>query len=424
MLLESSLDKAVFQPETQDQNIQVLGTLEAAGLHFDQIVVLDAIAGHFPERIAMSPFLPKSLQREYRMPRSNEDQEYQLAQDLLEGMVARSQSVRFCYVAVADESKVAITPILSQLEQSFPEVPKLQHSIASGVWDVMVESKGLTLPVLQGDLPGGAYRLGMHALCPMRAYSRYRLDIPEKVSFEDGLSAKEQGLVLHKSMELLWRDKEQLEQINQDDIATAVMAALKGVSSARRILLPDLALQAEQLRLESAIRAWLEVELQRAPFRVLEHEREAALTLKDWKLTFRLDRLDTLADDSTVILDYKSTAPSTGVWFDGRLEQAQLPLYALALGESVKGIAYAQISSTKPTKLVGVSQQGFGKGIKIIEDWGGQKEAWERALLELIDELETGEASVIPSARACRHCDFAEICRAKVTTDDEGDDDE
>lgn len=418
-LLESSLANSVFQPETPDQNIQVLGTLEAAGLCFDRLIVTDAVAGHFPERIALSPFLPKHLQRQYKMPRADEDQEYQLAKSLLEGMAARSQSLYFSYVALADESKVAVTPLLSQLEQSFPVVAELDRPVIPGVWSMMLESRGLTLTTPQGDLKGGAYRLGMHALCPMQAYSRYRLDIPEEASLEDGLSAKEQGLVLHKSMELLWRGKNRLEQVNPADIAPAVAEALKSISRARQVLLPDLALEAEQLRLETAIRLWLELESQRVPFNVLEHERKAELNLKGWTFSFRLDRLDALADDHSVIIDYKSTAPSSSTWFGGRLEQAQLPLYALALGEHVKGIAYGQISSTKPAKLVGAGQQGFGKGVKVIENWGEQKALWERALLDLIDELEVGEASVLPSARACRYCDFAAICRVQLADDEE-----
>jgi len=171
--------------------------------------------------------------------------------------------------------------------------------------------------------------------------------------------------------------------------------------------------------LETAIRLWLELESQRVPFNVLEHERKAELNLKGWTFSFRLDRLDALADDHSVIIDYKSTAPSASTWFGGRLEQAQLPLYALALGEHVKGIAYGQISSTKPAKLLGAGQQGFGKGVKVIENWGEQKALWERALLDLIDELEVGEASVLPSARACRYCDFAAICRVQLADDEE-----
>lgn len=418
-LLESSLSKTVFQPETQDQSIQILGTLEAAGLHFDQVIVLDTVAGHFPERVSMSPFLPKSLQREYRMPRSNEDQEYNLAKELLEGMAARSQRARFCYVAVADESKVAVTPVLSQLGQNCPEVELVHPCVIQGEWTLSIESKGIALPKAGGDLRGGAYRLGMHALCPMQAYSRYRLDISEETRMADGLSAKEQGLVLHRSLELLWRGKTRIEEISEDDIRPAVTEALKAISGARQALLPELAKRAERLRLEVAIRAWLDVEAQRASFDVLEHERVATLDLSGWTFTFRLDRLDVLSDDHIVVLDYKSTAPSTSTWFDGRLEQAQLPLYALALGERAKGVAFAQISATKPAKLVGVSQQGFAKGIKAIEDWDEQKRDWEQRLVALIDELEAGEASVLPSAKACRYCDFAAICRVQLAEDDE-----
>ncbi|MDG0979519.1 MAG: PD-(D/E)XK nuclease family protein [Halieaceae bacterium] len=423
-LLEFSLDKVVFQPETKDQNIQVLGTLEAAGLHFDQMIVLDSIAGHFPERIAMSPFLPKHLQRAYRMPRANEDQEYQLAQGLLEGMAARSRGIRFCYVALADESKVSITPILAQLEQTLAGVQKLEPAAIPADWQVTVESRGEALPKRPSDFEGGAYRLAMHALCPMQAYARYRLDIPDDASCEDGLSAKEQGQLLHRSMELLWRDKGQLDQIEESNIALVVTEALQSISSARKALLSDLAILAEQQRLEAAITAWLEVESQRPAFTVLEHERDTEMTLKGRKFKFRLDRLDALGDDHTVILDYKSTAPSTSTWLDGRLEQAQLPLYALALGEQVKGIAYAQISSTKPAKLVGASKFGFGKGIKVIEDWAEQTRAWEHALLGMIDELEAGDASVRPSTKACRYCDFASLCRTRAAADDEDTSDE
>jgi probable DNA repair protein len=423
-VLESLLQKIVFQPETQDQTIQVLGTLEAAGLHFDDVIVLDAVAGHFPERIAMSPFLPKVLQREHHLPRSDENQEYLLAKRLLEGMGARSNAIRFCYVAVADESRVLVTPILEELSQRACVVDQPSRSLIPGQWYECTESRGLALGSDNNDRRGGAHRIGMQALCPMQAYSRYRLHIPEQALAPEGLSHQEQGLILHKAMELLWLGKSRLDQIESVNITAAVTSALRKIAPARQALLSPLALVAEQLRLEKAINAWLVLEARREPFSVVEHEHRIETSIGGWIFRLRIDRLDRLSDGTTVIFDYKSSAPSISSWFDGRLEQAQLPLYALALGEQVSGVAFAQVSSTKPAKLSGVSDRAFAKGVKVIEGWSEQQRYWEHALGELIAEAEVGEASARPSLKSCRYCHYASICRVRVVEDCEVETDE
>ena len=419
-LLERSLQNQVFQPETDDQAIQVLGTLEASGLHFDEVIVLDTVAGHFPERLATSPFLPKILQREYALPRCDEQQEYGLARRLLSGLEARSGAIRFCYVAVADDSRVAVTPILQHLVQRAVPVAPAEPHMLPGHWVVELESRGVPLDELGGDLQGGAYRLGVQATCPMQAYSRYRLGVPEALRLSQGLHPKEQGLILHRAMELLWRSKTELAQLSEGDVGLAVTRALGEITAERRALLPPLALQAEQLRLETAIKAWVALEAQRQPFTVIEHEQAHEVQIGAWRFKLRLDRMDRLHDGATLVLDYKSSAPSITSWSEGRLEQAQLPLYTLALGDQAKACAVAQISSTKPPKLAGVSAIEVAKGVKVIDDWGKQIQHWRQAIGELIVEVETGEASVRPSAKACRYCDFAGMCRVGRIDDDEG----
>ena len=62
----------------------------------------------------------------------------------------------------------------------------------------------------------------------------------------------------------------------------------------------------EETRLVRLVTLWLEYEATRVPFAVEETEAERVVTIAGLSMKLRLDRVDQLIDDSSLVIDYKT----------------------------------------------------------------------------------------------------------------------
>jgi len=221
----------------------------------------------------------------------------------------------------------------------------------------------------------------------------------------------EQGSLTHKAFEFMWLNASSPSDITTEMMGQAVVQALNTLSSQRQRVLADVALVAEKERLTTILTESLNFDLNRSPFKVLSHETPLAWSVDGITVNMRVDRIESLADGAIAIVDYKSSAPKTASWFEGRLDQPQLPLYSLAMGERVGAALFAEASVNKPYALKGVAQQEVHKGVKVVDDWPDLVSRWEEEAGMLARELITGFAAVTPSHSGCDYCSYASICR-------------
>ncbi len=69
--LHSIASRQVFQPQTADSSLQVLGTLEAAGLHFSHLWITSMSDQSWPPAPSPNSLLPFDLQRQQLMPHAS-----------------------------------------------------------------------------------------------------------------------------------------------------------------------------------------------------------------------------------------------------------------------------------------------------------------------------------------------------------------
>jgi RecB family exonuclease len=152
----------------------------------------------------------------------------------------------------------------------------------------------------------------------------------------------------------------------------------------------------------------------------------------------RLDRMDRLEAGGHAIIDYKTGVCKVSEWMGRRLDEPQLPMYALGAGEDIAAVAFAVVK-TGESKFRGVSRvpklipgvaalEKAGKAAKQYRgDWRLLVDAWRADLEATGRGFASGDARVDPKRGrdTCKNCDQQTLCRiaekAPFAAGEEGD---
>jgi probable DNA repair protein len=436
----------VFQPESAPARVQILGGLEAAGLPLDALWVAGLGADRWPPAPRPNPLLPLSWQRERDVPRSSAARELAYAKALTEQWARGAREVVFSCAETDGDQPSTMSPLVAAAPMR-PRGP-VWGSTAHAQFDsapaceAMVDDQAP--PYAEGAAAGGgAGMIAAQANCPFQAMAGYRLHTERWPEPVDGLSAAERGNLVHACLAAFWRDVADhatLAALSRDDFVrrldAAVGVAAAAIPSARWSRLPAAVAVGEAARIAKAVGAWLdEVDRARPPFTVdaIEAARPLALGGLQWKL--RLDRIDTLADGSIAIIDYKTGAVAApALWFGDRVREPQLGLYWLAQrafepDRSVRALAYARVRPGETEALGLAADAAAWPGLPVppairrarLADWRAVEDRWREALEALATSIRTGHAVVAPrdTKDTCKRCGRQSLCRIGAFAADE-----
>ena len=432
-ILKSALNETMFQVKTEQASMQVLGVLEASGLHFDGVWILSSDDQHWPESPAPNPFICQQLQRTTSMPNASAEREMAYAEFILTAFIKTSPLTIFSWHKIEGDSEFNVSPLLESLpakEIAFDQGCEIYASpllIANPLVE-RIDDVGPALP--EGSkVKGGASIIKTQASCPFRAFALYRLGAKSIEAVEDGLSPAERGELLHASLERFWKscqtyeqfllylaDAEAFSQCIASNVGDA-LAEFKNFTAA----LNDAFLALEKDRLEKLVHYWLvNVEAKRTPFEIVSLEKTEQLTVSNLEVTVKADRIDRVEGGHTVIVDYKTGQKNRKAWEGDRPDDPQLPLYAVKHKDSVDGILFGVVkkgdSSLKGEvdDAVDIMQNSKSKTIAKIADWPTHVEKWEAVLTTLATDFSLGVAKVDPkNASSCDYCELTPFCRRK-----------
>ena len=227
---------APFQAETPDAQIQILGTLEAAGLQFDHLRVVRLDDRHWPEATAPHPLLPVDLQRQRGMPRASPARELALGQALFALFCASAGEVVFSHALQDGDIQLQPSALLAGLESTPDQVDDPFHpwteSIANSArLEIVSDHRGPNLVLPAGPLPRASGFLATQGSCPFNAFARYRLGAEPLPAPWAGLDALARGNLIHFSLEALWRglgDQAALAALDEDQRSLQLPASVTG----------------------------------------------------------------------------------------------------------------------------------------------------------------------------------------------------
>ena len=428
-----------FQPQTGAVPVQVLGMLEASGLEFDSLWIMGLHDGAWPAPPRPNPFIPLPLQRDVGLPHSSEERELQVSRTMTRRMLTCADEVVVSFPLRSGDVDLRPSPLITDLASMDPEALELW---SAPTWrDEVHDSARLTPleedpapPLANEEVKGGSAVFKLQAACPFRAFAELRLGARALRQADIGLDAMARGSLMHRVLEKVWHALNSHEQLVTMEAAevgamvdTMVGEAVDEIASRYPQTFTRRFREMEAERLCRHVLEWLELEKQRAPFRVVEKEKKHEATAGGVRVQLKIDRIDELADGRQVMIDYKTGEVKPAQWFGERPDEPQLPLYSMAVGGDIAGVLFAQVKAGGMAFNGVAEDDGLAPGVKSYEKLKQTREAsswsvvlrdWRATMERLGEAFRNGEALVDPKQYpgTCTYCELKPLCRINELT--------
>jgi probable DNA repair protein len=420
--------QTLFQPESPQVPIQILGVLETSGLSFDALWVMGLDDEHWPPPPRPNPFLPQAVQRAAGLPQSSAAEALASARTITARWCAAAAEVVLSHARQEADHELRPSALIAGIALGEPEVaafPDFRQAVHARRGCEYLEQD--PLPPCAGAARGGTALLRDQSACPFRAAARHRLRAEAPAIPQPGLDALARGTLVHQVLARIWRtlgDSGRLHSIDAGALDALIEGAAQAAVAEMRHLRPSLLrgrfAALEKRRLAALARSWLEEDRKRGHFKVLAVEDRRHMHIGGLDLEARLDRVDETADGRRIILDYKTGKARAGDMLGARPEQPQLPLYLLTTEPEAVALAFAQVRVGRMTYAGLVRDDDLLPGIKAyageeLPQWTDLVAAWRRDLESIARGFAAGVAAVDPKShpQTCQYCDLQPLCRIR-----------
>ena len=435
-------DHAFEPPRQGAARVEVCSLADALAGPVDGLWVMGLNEGAWPPAPRPNPLLPAELQRRAGISAARADSLAAEAQSLQALWCGSAGEVVLSWAQREGERPLRASPLLGNLPRH--EWPGVLPAAPQGIDDAVLERIDDALlariddarapPVGAAErIRGGTALLAAQAVCPAWGFYQYRLGAAALPAPVFGLDARARGSLLHAALEEFWRGRALADLTQMDEagrgaeIRRVVAHALAEFDRRAAEPLPPRLRQLEDERLQALLAVWLEVEAQRAPFRVVACEEKQVLDVEGLPVRVVIDRVDELDDGRLVVIDYKSgRSVSADSWADARISEPQLPIYAaLAFPDrAVAAVALARVTRDEPGFLGLAESDGLLPGVKALDqqrklyaedefpDWNALRRLWAQRITELAREVRDGTAAVVfADEKALAYCDVRPLLR-------------
>ena len=437
--LERQAQATTFTSPATNAPIQIMRPSEIEGAVFDAVLFLHATDANLPAAQVTHPLLSWALQSSLGMPGTDPVRAAAQARKSIQALLERTRSVLFLTAAEDADGHLRPSPLLAELGLPYLDAATLGDAEPARLIDYELVADSQHLPPLpRQEVKGGARVLQLQAACGFRAFAELRLNAGEPDTAEIGLDARQSGSLMHRVLDQFWthiKSQDELVALNSTErrelLELCIDAAMRADQAPHGAQWDQAYLSVIRERLLRLMNAWLNFELARAPFLVLETETKKNIEVGPIKLDVRVDRID-MVQDGRVLIDYKTgSSAHPRQWGIPRPEEPQLPLYAMLFPpEDVKGIAFAKLIVGEGMRWHGMqSEAGIlpsGKRGDKIEDLALRMEEWRAELEHLAHAFADGDAEVAPKdpIATCQYCAQRILCRVSelhltITSDDE-----
>ena len=443
-------DQAFAAPRQSIAQVEVCSLGDALAGPVDALWVMGLNEGAWPPAPRPNPLLPAELQRRAGIPAARADSLAEQARTLQAWWCASAGDVVFSWAQREGERPLRLSPLLAGTVRG--ELPSAAAAGAARVDDEAMAhiDDGIMARVDDGILErvddarappvgaaervrGGTALLAAQAVCPAWGFYQYRLGAAVLPAPTLALDAMARGSLLHAALEEFWRGRSLADLLQMDadahgaEIRRVVAQALAEFDRRETEPLPPRLRQLEDERLQALLAVWLEVEAQRANFRVIACEEKHELDIEGLPVRVVIDRIDELDDGRLVVIDYKSgRSVSADSWADARIGEPQLPIYAaLAFPDrDLAAVALARVTRDEPGFLGVAQDDGLLPELKSLAaqrkryaedefpDWDALRRLWAERIREVAREVKDGVAAVVfDDEKQLAYCEVRPLLR-------------
>jgi len=405
--LNEMTNQVVFQPQASKTNIQIIGSLEAEGLRFDQAWVMGMTHGFLPAKLNAPRFISSEIAIQHQIPFSSYELVQSDAQDTLANLSSLADKVVFSYAKSHFESEQLPSPLLDFPTESDPQI----NAQVIPITTELIEDE-ITTKFNKTEVKSGVSILKDQMACAFKGFA-HRLDVESYDEPHIGLDRREQGNVIHTALQYIYEEvnsKSALLALEQTQltklISQKIYSALKRYQNSGFKVI-------EQDRLQSLLLKFIETDKLRENFRVLATERSVQVNIAGLGFNTRLDRLDKMDNGDQIVFDYKTGSSSTTKWCGQEIIEPQLPIYSVT--NNTQGAAFIELNSSS------VSFKGLSKDPDSLpkqssykgkcQEWDDQLNSWKVKLNQASSDFQSGQAQVLPNKTACDYCEFDLLCR-------------
>lgn len=436
--LSNACQRNIFQPQTPFTPIQIMSSIDAIGWNFDHLWIMGLDDESWPTAPKPNPFIPLRLQRQYKMPHASAELELEYSAQILEYLSSSAKQIILSNPSREKDKPLRPSPLISHYpEITLSELPYAEffsyaEIIAqSGAFEFLVDDKAPPV-ISEENIFGGTSILRDQAACPFKAFTKIRLGAYSLPTLQHGLNAKERGILLHEALERLWQklqNQHRLMSLSKDTpeildkfVQGSIDAALQTAIKRRPLTFKNRFTSIERKRLSKIIYKWLDIEMNREAFSVVQNEQWREAEIAGLKLHMQIDRIDEMSDGSQIIIDYKTGYANIKDWLSDRPDAPQLPLYCVTSNAPVNGVVFAQLKTNDlgykglvaaPYQIPGTLTLSEFKSVDVPNDWQQLQETWRLQLTHLANTFVSGHAVVDPKdpQKTCSYCDLRNICR-------------
>jgi probable DNA repair protein len=398
---------------------------DAEGSVFDAAVLLHATDEAWPEAGRVHPLLGWPLQRELGLTGTDPSRDAERSRARLQSLVQRSSAVLALSAAADERGALRPSPLLQQLGIVAAAADELMEPASPSlpVAEEIVEDDVALPPLPSAELRGGSAVLRLQAACGFLAFAELRLRAAAVDACELGLDAGERGSLVHRALENFWsatQSQAELRALTQEErsrrLDDAISTALAKLPASEAGWSSSY-MRVQRERLHRLLSRWLDVELERGPFTVQEHEERSVISIGPLQLKVQPDRVDEV-DGGVVLVDYKTghRAHSSN-WLGDRPDDPQLPLYALLTEPGkLQGMLFGRVRPGSEMEWHGLAANRSVLPLEKrqkLADLELRREDWQIVLTKLADEFASGRAEVKPKSFAlnCATCAQRLLCR-------------
>lgn len=426
--LKTMIQSHLFQAESTNASANILGALEAAALPCDRLWVMSCYIGQWPAPPHPHPFIPLHLQKQQGTPHSSHEKTLAFSRQLLARMLAHPEEVIFSMPAEVDGMPQVPSPLVESLatdcfDLTAHPISETTSPPPSGLLDHVVDATITHAAPEKHSYSTALFRDQAH--CPFAATAKHRFHATELSTPDPLLSHADLGIVVHDALDSFWSTtKDQANLLKMD--ASEEDALLQRVirQAIRRFIPSDTIQPCLQKALaqftKQLLKAFLASEKMRPPFTVQSCESDIEGDIQGIHFHGIIDRVDQFPDGRYALIDYKTGSINPNEWFNDRLTQPQLPLYAKFHSASFDAIVFAVIQDNgiHCRGLIGLPANW--PEVEAISDedpvkaWRLVKDDWDKKLNQLAAEWLGGHAPVQPALHtSCQYCHLSLLCRIR-----------